>query len=309
MLCFKFYSREGVALRHCEEIIHYSAYKEDGIHIGVILIVDVLDANAEFFVIHRRTLDNIELFSPNDWVSGDGTFPFLHIFSHLTPQRCIVNPSSHKAQLRLLEIDCGGQREVPLEAAIAGLGNSIAFEHLPDVAPQLRPDAPYTCLRFHSFPQEAGLCLIGLHCHIGDPTFTDLVPEDDRTGTRRYRVYGPAQIEREITMLDVPKALSRGDEYRAYAVQLEKLQSMRTIMPKQYSIVALNNLNCNPDRLRCLNMSSNLKDVTRLVDPAVFEHPGLSSVGTCIYWFICQDVSEDFYLQLSGPIALAPAAV
>ena len=303
MLCFKFFSGDGITLGLCEEIIRYSAYREEGIEIGVVLTVKVPEGGGTFFAVHRRVLEECELATPEEWQEGDGAFPYLYIFAHLIPDRFVMHADG-EGDLRLLRGKKAAELEL-LHVQILTGDAEVGLTKAAVVPEDLMAQAPFTCLQFGPFPKKGGSFALAFRCRIGEPTFGDLVPEDETTGTRRYRVYGPKQIDREIRMLDLPNALSLDERYGAYADQFDKLDKMCPVVPDQYSIVAVDNPNCNPDELRCLNMSENLVNATQLVDPKVYAHPALDSIVKRIHWFLCNNAGEDFYLQLSGPMAFA----
>lgn len=297
MLCFKFYKEGDISINLCEEIIRYSAYREDGIYIGVVMIVKTESPNSSLLAIHRRSLVGLKIIK----VSDMDCFPYLFIFAKLRNLR--LNEEGHG----FIPLSKEGML-IPPETTLFNFDDEKKFNFYDcstQIPKKLKSYAPFTCLRIGPFPDAPGTYIFAYECKIEDPTFGDLVFEDNESITRRYKVYGPTHIHREIRAIDLPKAIDISEAFIEYAEYYNKILKMVQAVPKQYSIVAIDNPNCNPDRLRCVTMSSNLKDQTKQICDDIYKNPILGSIKNRVYWFVCEQPSDDFFLHLSGPIAFS----
>ena len=311
MQCFEFFGEPSMRVDLCEETIRYSAYREDGVHIGASLVVTPGDANDRtLYAVHRRALDGLEGAPPGDWLTDVEGFPYAYVFSHIVENR-LGREGEEAWAVKLFR----GQRYIrqteTLTVRAVGESPSGGFriaDHL--VAKAGMPNAaPYTCLKIGPFPDGASSFLFRFECHIGGSAYSDLIPEDIETATRRYNVYGPEHIHREIETLDIPRAMADFPGKFDYHVEFFKsLTEDRRLIPMEYSVVAIDNPNCNPARLRCLNMTPDMRDVSGQIAAEVYSHPLLEAIKGRIHWFVCDKPSGLFYLQLSGPMAVSAEA-
>ena len=303
MLCFTFLGASQARIELCEEIIRYSAYREHGVHIGANLVVVMPgEGDRYLYAIHRRHLDTVRLAEAKDWREGkeDG-FPYTFVFANIGRARLTLDGDDHC----LLALSPSGADKRRLSLLVAGRGASVT-NHI-HVSDDAAAGVPFTCLRIGPFPDGPGQYLLRFECHIGGPSFTDLIPEDNTTATRIYKVYGPDHINHHIRAVDLPQAAAStmSTQYKQHHNFFESITAERMLLPERYGIIAVDNPNCNPARLRSLNLTEDLRVISNLIDPCVYEHPIMSLVKDRVHWFCCEAPTNSFYLQLIGPMALS----
>ena len=152
MLCFAFLGAPGARIQLCEEVIRFSAYRNDGVHIGATVIVSLGDSGDRYlYAIHRRLLDGVCLTSPAEWAGNQQGFPLSHIFSTIIPAR-LAPQGNGIYSVRLGPL---GNVEDTLQA-VRAIGKTVdnAFDitdHIP-VREEARDHVPYTCLRIEPLP-------------------------------------------------------------------------------------------------------------------------------------------------------------
>jgi hypothetical protein len=294
-----------------EEILRFSAYRKDGVHVGTNLVLTVTAYEGPYLylkLIHRRTLDHCRLATTDDWdkhKKEDGRFPYSYIFRNILEDRVLDKPDG------TLTIRPAPDRETTVkDVQLITPENTAGFhleDELPDLSEKERDNAPFTCLRIGPFPRAGGSYLLRFECHIGEPSFGDLIPEDMETGTRIYKVYGPDHIKNHIESYDLPRC-SVGSDSAPYQKHREFFQGIKPenmIMPARYQIIAVDNPNGDPRQLQAMDLTNDLRDITNQIPPSLYDHPVLKQIQNRLHWFTSEAPGNGFFLQLSGPIALA----
>jgi hypothetical protein len=303
MLCFTFVGDTAFTIDLCEETIRYSAYREHGIHIGTTLLVTPNSPSDPFiYLLHRRYLNSIGLALAKSWDNDSSGFPYGYLFSHINSSRAryadgtvFVNPvpnANRELEARLLAPDTVD--EIKIEDYLA----------VPD---ELCDEVPFTCLKIGPFPEKPMTYVLRVESHISGKSFTSLVQEDSSTATRIYSVYGPDYIIRHILAVDLPqaRASSRPDTFKKHFAFFESVIPQKIILPSIYSIIAVDNPNCRPDRLRTRSLTDDIQCLTAQIDKAVYDHPIMKRILGCLHWFVCTNPTKSFFLQLEGPMALS----
>jgi hypothetical protein len=307
MLCFIFLGSPGFKIHLCEEIIRYSAFREHGVHIGANLVVSVQNPDSPYlYAVHRRCLDGIRLATHDEWQPNhQETFPYSHLFCNISTNRA-APVSGDQWQVAMTADPADGIH--PVKLLSAGHDADFSIKDFLPVAFDFADYVPFTCLRIGPFPQSQIPFLLRFECHIGGSSFRDLIPEDLETGTRFYKVYGPEHIRGHIQTVDLPQALARpnGDAYIPHDKFLKNFIDADGIrLPSHYGVIAVDNPNCNTARLRPLNLTDDLENLSQHIDSSIYEHFALDLLRDRVHWFMCHNKSNSFYLQLLGPMAIA----
>jgi hypothetical protein len=308
MMCFICIGDQSLRIELIEEIIRYSAYRKHGVHVGTNLVLTLTACeDRNLYLIHRRTLDGCRLATIDELEKDkEKGFPYSYIFRNILEDR-VRNRQDGTLNIRLApdgETTVEGVRLIAPE-------NGTGF-HLEEVfsypSPSERGNAPFTCLRIGPFPNPDRSYLLRFECHIGEPSFGDLIPEDLETGTRIYKVYGPDHVRKCIESYDIPQCSVRSDPsaFREHVEFFGKIDPKRIIMPSRYQIIAVDNPNCNPRRLQALDLTNDLRDITSQIRPSFYDDdPVLRQIRGRLHWFTSNAPRSGFFLQLSGPMALA----
>ncbi len=303
MLCFEFIGDGRIELLLCEEAIRYSAVRGEGVQIGATVIVKNVPAEDPYlYAIHRRALSHIRMAPRDSWTDRETGFPYSHIFKSISDGRLsLANDGAYIFQFAATDDDATRVTLLPDSSA----RKFCAIEQMAN-GESADPDAPFSLVRLGPFPPGNGPFLFRFEFTVSGSSYDDLVPEYQETATRLYRVYGPEHIRRDIPLIDIPQALARhgNERFQKHAEFFDSIPSERRIVAQRYSIVAVDNLNCNPARLRCIDLTSDLRDMTDAIDASVYDHPYLSAISGRIHWFVSERPSRRFYLQLSGPMSI-----
>lgn len=308
MLCFQFIGDRSVRVRLCEETIRYSAVRAHGVLVGANVVAS-WDGNGEpyLYALHRRAFSSLKIAPARSWRrDADEAFPYSRLFKTIAPER-LVALDQGRSLVRLL-----GTPEIEESVTILPGDASQHFDAVEEMSggAGLDPDAPFTLVRLGPFPKCAGSYLFRFEFCISGSSYRDVIPEDLTTATRLYRVYGPSHIWRDIVLTDIPRALRRDRaKYQSYANWLRDLDAGRRLVPDMYSIVAVDNANCDPARLRCIDLTADLEDMSGAIDPRVYCGDSLGAIPGRLHWFVSRKRTNDFYLQMTGPIALSDLAV
>jgi hypothetical protein len=245
--------------------------------------------------------------SLDEWSKDSQDFPYTFLFKNVSPERVIQDDNGLSA-IRIAPSDAHQSKVV---ARIVGQGSANGFSISDNflVNEKVLGDVPFTCLRLGPFPSEQNFFLMRFECHIGGSSFSDLIPEDLDSATRLYRVYGPDHIFRHIGAVDMPQALasSNASAFDAHAALMETLREHpeRIILPRRYSIIAVDHPNCRPATLKTLELTEDLRCLTSQISQHVYENPTLGLIKDRLHWFLCDSPSKGFFLQLAGPMALS----
>jgi hypothetical protein len=304
MLCFQFVGDESSQVILCEETIQYSAYRKDGVRAGANVVIRYRPSGKPYvYAIHRRAFGHLRIASSETWVSEESGFPYSFIFSNICKERLRRRPdgsfglraqglASEEERLEILP-----NQDAPDFAAVEEM----------TAGSDLDPEAPFSLIRLGPFPQREGLFLLRFEFSISGTSFTDLIPEYHDTAARLYRVYGPDHIMREISLVDLPQALSQDAErYARYKARFDAFSPQSLLVPRLYSIIAVDNPNCNPARLHCIDITADLRDLTSKIDVSLYQHPYFQrqKIDGRLHWFLSDKPNRGFYLQLLGPMAL-----
>jgi hypothetical protein len=250
-------------------------------------------------------LDGIRLAEAHVWDTLEEEFPYSFIFGNILPGRVCSNNGTLSIRLSpdAAEQTVDGVRAIGADSH-PGFG---VKEHFQYPSSEARDFSPFTCVRIGPFPAEGGRFLLRLECHIGEPSFGDLIPEDRETGTRTYKVYGPDHIFKHIAAFDIPQCLAsvHKDTYRKAVEFFTAIDKSRVVMPSRYGIIAIDNPNCNPRQLHARDLTDDLRDITADIPQSLYDHDVLAKIPNRLHWFTCDVPSRGFFLQLSGPMALA----
>ena len=310
MMCFLCVGEPSLRIELVEEILRFSAYREDGVRIGANLVLTLperQDPDLYLNLIHRRTLDKCRLASFDDWDKEkvDGEFPYSYIFRNVLKNR-VVEDRRGTLSIRIApgeDTTVEGVRVIAPEN-----GSDFHLEELfRDLSEKDRDNAPFTCLRIGPFPKAGGSYLMRLECHIGEPSFGDLIPEDLETGTRIYKVYGPDHIRNHIESYDLPQCSVRSDSSvcQRYREFFQGIRPENMLIPARYQIIAVDNPNGNPRQLQAMDLTNDLQDITGEIPPQIYDHAILEKIPGRLHWFASKAPGNGFFLQLSGPMALA----
>lgn len=329
MLCVEFLKDIylDIDILSCEETLRFSAYEDDGIFLAITAVFKLKKKPQQgkyLYAIHPRTLDNIRLASIKNWQGKEEVFevngkqydfPVQHIYSKICHQR--MTEENGLYHVKLFEEDKDTENK-PIPEKIISVNvitenkGPLHIENLFKLKGAKNLYQPYTCLKISGLDKlevETNY-IFRIYCHISDPSFSDLVVSDKRTQTRLYRVYGAKFVNECIKTVHIPDALKRDKAtYQGHEEFYSKEDvTIKRIVPEQYSITAVDNFNCNPARLHCLNLTDHLWDVTSHADKEVYNHKELENLkeegGPRIHWFVNCSTNDLFYLQLRGPIAI-----
>jgi len=307
MLCLEFYGDPHMKMDLCEETIRYSAYRKDGLHLAATIAVAPGDATDRIvYAVHSRELDEVRLGSWEHAASPE-EFPYSYLFCNIAKERLApCGPGTHEMKVFTGKNELSGESTVLVEAI--GPENTVlrAKNRFDALSPEVRANAPYTCVEIGPLPEKNATYLVRVECRLGKRSFQDLIPEDEVTGTRLYRVYGPEHTHGQIRTVHMPRCMAsvNSTDYMAYEQFLKTLGEKQLIVPNEYSIVAVDNPNCNPAHLHCIDLTNDLFDVTSNVDDPVYDgHNMLRGIRGRIHWFVTRHPSPLFFLQLVGPIA------
>jgi hypothetical protein len=262
------------------------------------------DCGDFLYLVHRRALTEVQITPLKTWKSQEESFPYSHIFSNLVPNRT-RHLREDRCELTLL-----GKTEIPdcseyLSVKILDDNSNYSFgmESLICAGHEIE-SAPFTCLKLGPFPPERESFALRIQCKIQGSSFADIISEDRDIRTRRYLVYGPSEVERRVVMVDLPQSQMHlsSEIHHKYKSLFQDLTLGNRIHPSIYSIVAVDNPNNNPDKIRCVKISENLFDLTESIQPAVYNHPDLRGITDRISWYASLNSKKDFYLQLIGPM-------
>jgi hypothetical protein len=308
MMCFICVGDQSIRIELIEEVIRFSAYREHGVHIGVNLVLTLRACeDPNLYLIHRRTLDDCRLATIDEWDKDrkEGGFPYSYIFRNILKDRAVDEQDG------TLTIRPAPDAETMVKGVrLIAPENDPGF-HLEEVFHVLskteHDNAPFTCLRIGPFPKAGGSYLLRLECHIGEPSYGDLIPEDYETGTRIYKVYGPDHIRKYIESYDMPRCQGQGGSaaYQEHVKYFGEIKPENIIMPARYQIIAVDNPNCNPRQLRAMDLTNDLRDITDQIPPSLYDNPLLARIPRRLHWFTSEAPGKVFFLQLSGPMALA----
>jgi hypothetical protein len=311
MLCFDFIGDPTVEVSLCEETILYSAHREDGVWIGANIIVRWIPGKSPYlYAVHRRALDRIGVASRAAWKKDPEGFPYTHVFSAIAERRLQPNADGS------FRVKMPASLELEERCSILPSGDGTPFSAVDTFSggDSSHPDAPFTHIQIGPFPQQESFYLFRIECHIAGDSYHDLIPEYPETGTRLYRVYGPEHIRRDIQLLDLPgsKARLTPSAYERYVELFDSFAAppkpdalSGRLVPKTYAIVAVDNPNCSPARLRPIDLTDDLHDISNRIDPRVYDHPALARIRGRFHWFVSDQPSQRFHLQLVGPMALS----
>ncbi len=325
MLCFEFLKDSDlkIVILSCEETFRYSAYREDGVFLAA-TVVFRLDEKLQrqcLYAVHPRTLDHIQFASNQQW-QGKGeifsidqngsvkeySFPVQHIYSKICNQRMTVKNRQHYVKLFQSNENITTNEPIPVKIITQDM-KLLQIELLFDLGKESLYQ-PYTCLRINGLDQleVKQNYVFRIYCHISDPSFGDLIVDDERTSTRLYRTYGAKFINEYIKTVHIPDALEKNQTAYQGHKEFYLKENITRIVPGEYSITAVDNFNCNPARLHCLKLTEHLWNVTGYIDKEVYNHPELINLredeGPRIHWFVNCGLDDLFYLQLRGPIAI-----
>lgn len=312
MLCFELLGEPGTRVLLCDETIRYSAYKEDGVHLAATVVVCFEDCQNRFiYAIHPRFLGTPRVQS----VGGQdepGGIPYSFVFSNIAAGR-FSSCSDGRSVLKLFRGEASVAKAESIEVCDAMVGTcppQLQSEYPSEPATQ--EVTPFTSFKIGPFPGGEVPHIFRLEAHVSGSSFDDLIEEDEGTGTRLYKVYGAQYIHRQIESICIPQALTLSDS-SALVEQARFFDTVhndyRRLVPEEYSVVAIDNPNCNPARLRPLSLSADLMNVTNQIDPIVYDHVDLMKVRGRIHWFVTRHPTDTFLLQLLGPIAVGAVAV
>lgn len=127
------------------------------------------------------------------------------------------------------------------------------------------------------------------------------------TGVRLYKVYGPDYIAKHIENIDLPRATASeySQDFQRHVDFLRLEFPKGHLLPERYSIIAADNPNCNPGRLRCIDLTGDLDDYSSYIADKVYENEAIKRIKGRLHWFYCDTPSREFFLQMIGPMALA----
>lgn len=326
MLCFEFLKDIDLKINilSCEETIRYSAYRDDGVFLAAIVVFQLDEKPQEkcLYVIHPRTLDHFQFASNQQW-QGEGeiftinqnglakklNFPVQHIYSKICNQRMTKENGQHYVKLFQSNKNITENKPIPVNIISQDM-DLLQIAPLFDLDYESSLYQPYTCFKISNLDQleVKQNYVFRIYCHISDPSFDDLIKEDERTLTRLYRVYGPKFLNEYIKTVHIPDSLERDQAVYKGHKEFYVKEGINRIVPGEYSIVAIDNFNCNPARLHCLKLTEHLWNVTDYTDEELYNHSELSDLkekdNPRIHWFVNCSSNDLFYLQLRGPIAI-----
>jgi hypothetical protein len=313
MLCFEFCGDPHIKIGLCEETICYSAYRKEGLKLAATIAVTPGDSEDRIiYALHPRELDVVSLGSWKD--TPPEQFPYYsYLFSNIAKKRLF---SCGQGMYELKTFRGGNTLSTEPPVVVQALGPENPKFRVKDqfarLSSKVRANAPYTCLEIGPFPEGNATYLLRAECRLGQSSFQDLIPEDEVTGTRLYRVYGPEHIHGQIRSVHMPRCMvsSNPGDFTPYEDFLdETLGTKEIIVPNEYSIVAVDNPNCNPARLHCIDLTNDLFDVTTNVDGDIYDgREMLQGIRDRIHWFVTRHPSPQFFLQLVGPMAISDIA-
>ena len=301
MLCFDLYG-QGIEILLCEETIRYSAYRHEGIRLAATVVARVPEeaAGQYLHILHPRHLSKVALRSTR----GDQNV-FSYVFSHIVQKR--LTPVDGETQL-LRQWETGKHSIDSKTLKVRDLQNpngDILADAL-DLADKAVEFVPYTCFKIGPLPHTPEPLIFGLEGVIDASSFEDLTGEDRSNYRRKYKVYGPSYTRQHIDTIFLPESERFFGEAQNEAVKEfvnNQLPRSNRICPERYSVVALDNPNCNPFRMRAVEVSEELESLTDRIDSGIYEHKGLHSIRDRIHWYVTRDQTDSFFLDFIGPIA------
>ena len=327
MMCFEFLkdSNLKIDILSCEETVRYSAYRDDGVFLAATVVFQVDEKPPQgkcLYAIHPRTLDHFQFASTQQW-QGEGEiftinqngstkefdFPVQHIYSKICNQRMTSTNGQHCVKLFQSNKNITANKPIPVKIIEQEM-YLLQITPLFDLGDEESLYQPYTCFQITNLDQleVKQNYVFRIYCHISDPSFGDLIEEDERTLTRLYHVYGAKFVNEYIKTVHIPDSLERDQAIYERHKEFYMKEDINRIVPKEYSVVAIDNFNCNPARLHCLKLTKHLWNVTDYTDEEVYNHSELSNLketdGPRIHWFVNCSSDDLFYLQLRGPIAI-----
>ncbi|HUT57909.1 MAG TPA: hypothetical protein VNA25_08675, partial [Phycisphaerae bacterium] len=123
-------------------------------------------------------------------------------------------------------------------------------------------------------------------------------------GTRFYKVYGAKFVHDYIRTVCLPRAMlgNTGGAFREHLKFFKSLDASQRLVPDVYSVVAIGHRTCGGRKLRCLDLTDDLCDLSGLVTDDVYGNTALNREDNPIYWYVTKVPSCSFYLQLLGPL-------
>ncbi len=272
----------------------------------------VLEREEPLYLLHRRDLVDTKLLT---WTHKDANdeVPLLHIFSNIVKERLVPLENGN---IKILPF----QKESPGPAAIFSATEAALLKlpgsHNPPIdkfgterTKEQNDGRPYTCLEI-PFP-GAGKYLIALTTSISGSgtTFQDLVKEQPESGTRSYEIYGPEWVHNRIRYVDIPCARelypAEFSEETEFFRQQVSSHNLHCVPMEYYSVVALDNRNSAPSKLRPVNIDENLlTNISAFIEyEKILTHPYFrEDPPDILYWFLSYREPKRFVLQLIGPM-------
>lgn len=324
MKCFGFsYDHEGLSLELCEEVIQYRTARADGISVvGNIILKSTTHGNSHLGIWHRADVGTFDITRTKDWLRPEDVY--THIFFNIAEDRARIG-RGRTVNARLFTEAEGDPRleSEPTEGIIVPpVGDGVdalrishpVEEELGRRGLLLPPSAfrPYTYAEIGPFRGREQYYAIRVVAELGETTVRRLVTEVPCTGTRFYEVYGVNEISRKIERLDLPELerycerSSAGEVYEEYYSRFVGGLQEKALVPEFYSIVAIDSPDScrwSPDRMYTVQLRRGLKELTEQISEALFDHEGLTELKGRVFWFVNEKRSQEFRLQLEGPMA------
>ena len=307
MLCYDIYQDHGIEeIVLCEETIRYSAYRSESIYLAATIVARLATEDPAFFyLMHSRLLDNLDVKVVGE-DSDAAILPYSHIFSNIVQDR-LQRIDDQQQRLRPFDDQNEISSDLPMIVDNINLHEGPGYEECIRLEDEeARQLAPYTCVKIGPLVAPSRHVIFRIEALLSPLSYSDLVEEDVSTGVRAYKVYGPDSVRTDIESLHLVQARHYHNS-EAYEQHTEFLQNQlsldKRLVPRNYSVVAVDNPNGSPSRLRAVSFTPNILKRTERVDDCVYQHHALDSEANHMHWFVTEGRASDFLLQLIGPIA------
>ncbi len=290
MLCFEFFGEGSPGVSFCEETICYEPDRSKGLSLSVCAVVRVSTPGATLQVVHPRTFSQYDFDTEAQFLNDGDDFPYSFMFYQMFSGRVKKSENGSYCFQALPDSD---------DAARVG------FSPLPPVQIALKSpeheSSPFTCHEI-SFP-GTGTFFFRIRCRLLGKTYNDLVEDDDPTGMRFFKVYGAEYVHDFIGNIFLPSSKLELDSAQFADAQslFTSLTVERRVIPKVYSIIGVDNPDYKPARMKCLNLTDDLVNLTEKINPAIHEHPLLKTLVGKIFWYATKTQTASFFLQMVGP--------